>query len=281
MRSIRHTLEQAGTLARKRITGYAGVLLVAILAAFLLKTFVVGAIRVPSGSMENALLPGDCVLINKLVYGPRTPEKLPFSEAKFPELRIPGLRKIARGDVIVFSFPGEADGSAPDEPVYFVKRCVALGGDKIEIRDGTCYVNEEALREPVSGNAGQGATAGRFPPAIVPARGDSVTLTSANFSLWENLIRREGHDIRCGERSGVTIDGIPANKYGFEKNYLFVLGDNRDRSYDSRAWGFLPEENVIGEAMMVYWSSPGDGPGSGGTDAPGSVRWDRIGMFVR
>src|ERR1051326_3315253 len=239
MRSIRHTLEQAGTLARKRITGYAGVLLVAILAAFLLKTFVIGAIRVPSGSMENALLPGDCVLINKLVYGPRTPEKLPFSEAKFPELRIPGLRKIARGDVIVFSFPGEADGSAPDEPVYFVKR------------------------------------------GVVPARGDSVTLTSANFSLWENLIRREGHDIRCGERSGVTIDGIPAKKYGFEKNYLFVLGDNRDRSYDSRAWGFLPEENVIGEAMMVYWSSPGDDPGSGGTDAPGSVRWDRIGMFVR
>src|SRR5260221_13196728 len=117
MQSLRHMLELAGSLGRKRITGYAGILLVAILAAFLLKTFIIGAIRVPSGSMENTLLPGDCVLVNKLVYGARTPERLPFSEAKFPELRIPGLRKIARGDVIVFSFPGDPDAPVAGEPV--------------------------------------------------------------------------------------------------------------------------------------------------------------------
>src|SRR5258706_15951900 len=121
MRSIRHTphtphtIQQTRTLARSRITGYAGILLVAILAAFLLKTFIIGAIRVPSGSMENTLLPGDCVLINKLVYGTRTPEKIPFSEATFPELGIPGLRKIARGEVIVFSFPGDADRPTPGD----------------------------------------------------------------------------------------------------------------------------------------------------------------------
>jgi signal peptidase I len=281
MQTVRHTLDRIKSLAGKRVTGYTGIILVAILAAFLLKTFIIGAIRVPSGSMESTLLPGDFVVINKLVYGARAPENLPFTESRFPELRIPGLRKIARGDVIVFRFPGDPDASSPADPVYFVKRCIALGRDKIEIKHGTCYVNDEALQAPESASSGPGPAGDQFPPMIVPARGDSITLTPRNYSFWEDLIRREGHDVRYGERSGVTIDGIPAQKYGFEKNYLFVLGDNRERSYDSRAWGFLPEENVVGEAMMVYWSSPADYSGTGMLDLFSSIRWDRIGTFVR
>jgi signal peptidase I len=277
----RHIIERSGGVARKRLPGYAGILMVAILAAFLLKTFVIGAICVPSGSMETTLLPGDFVLINKLVYGARTSAKLPFTESRFSELRIPGLRKISRGDVIVFSFPGDPDGSSPDDPVYFVKRCIAKGRDKIEINHGVCYVNDEQLQELRIPNEGAGSAGDQFGPVIVPARGDTIALTPANISAWEVLIRREGHDVRFGGPTGVTIDGIPAKKYGFEKNYLFVLGDNRERSYDSRAWGFLPEENVIGEAMMVYWSAPEEHSGSGAVDALQSIRWDRIGMFVR
>mgnify|MGYP001247186456 CR=1 FL=1 len=286
MRNFPHKEVQPHGFAGKRLSGYAGIVAAAIVAALVLKTFVVGAILVPSGSMESTLLPGDCVLINKLVYGVRTPETLPFSESRFPAVRLPGLREISRGDVIVFRFPGDPDASRPGDPVYFVKRCIALGGDRVELRNGVCSVNDEMVPQPDGrqsslGSGGSGSAGGEFGPVTVPKRGNSVALTPANYSAWENLIRREGHEVEYDLLVGVTIDGKTAKSYRFEKSYLFVLGDNRDRSYDSRVWGFLPQENVVGEAMMIYWSWPEEKPLGNLLPDLASIRWDRIGTYVR
>lgn len=97
-----------------------------------------------------------------------------------------------------------------------------------------------------------------------------IDLTRAHFSQWEELIRREGHVV---ERSaaGFLIDGQQARSYTVEQDYLFVLGDNRNHSYDSRYWGFLPEGNVVGKATLVYWSA---------SQVEG-IRWGRIGTLVQ
>jgi signal peptidase I len=281
VRIIRRISDSGEVVVQSRLRGYAVILPVAVLAALLLKAFVIGAIRIPSDSMAGTLLPGDCVLINKLVYGTTTPVQLPFSEARFPGLRLPGLRSVGRGDVIVFRFPGDPDAPHDRDAVYFVKRCVGIGGDRVEISRGICSVNGEDIQYPVAGVPAAGAANDRFGPVIVPARGDSVLLTPSNYSPLETVIRREGHRAENNQFSGVLIDGSPARSYRFEKDYLFVLGDNRDRSYDSREWGFLPRENVVGEAMLIYWSWPAGRSGGGPVADLGSIRWDRIGMFVR
>jgi signal peptidase I len=195
---------------KKRIGDYGGIILAAIIAALVLKTFVIGAIRVPSESMETTLLPGDCVLINKLSYGAGW---------------LPALRSMQRGDVIVFRFP---DGGA--DPVYFVKRCVALGGDMIEIRNGLCLVNDKPVPY---GGSGSGRGGDQFGPIKVP------------------------------------------------NHYLFVLGDNPTQSYDSREWGFLPGEDVVGSAMMIYWSLPDRTNSENLIARVASTRWGRLGTIVR
>ena len=195
---------------KKRIGDYGGIILAAIVGALVLKTFVIGAIRVPSESMETTLLPGDCVLINKLAYGAGW---------------LPALRTVQRGDVIVFRFP---DDSA--DPVYFVKRCVALGGDMIEIREGRCLVNDKPVPY---GSSGNGRRDTQFGPIKVPS------------------------------------------------HYLFVLGDNPNKSYDSREWGFLPLEDVVGSAMMIYWSLPDRAASENLIARVVSMRWNRLGTIVR
>jgi signal peptidase I len=164
-----------------------------------LHTFVGEASVVPTGSMEGTILVGDHLFLNKLLYGPEIP---------LFNWRLPRLKTIHRGDIVVFRYPRN-----PEET--FLKRVTAVGGDMLEIRDGRLYVNSQAVEEPY--------VVHRFP------------LRSAH------------------ERIG-PIE-VP-------RGSLFVMGDNRDNSSDSREWGLVPVENVIGEPLLVYWSY----------DAPSS-RW--------
>ena len=106
---------------------------------------------------------------------------------------------------------------------------------------------------------------------LIPKKGDVVHLTRRNYFGWRSLILTEGHKISESAEYGILIDDHTAVRYTVENNYLFVLGDNHDHSFDSRAWGILPEKNVIGEAMMIYWS----------VDASTGIRWERVGKVVR
>jgi signal peptidase I len=138
------------------------------------------------------------------------------------------------------------------------------------IRNGDLFVNGSRASLPgaAAGGLGEGNI---IAPVRVPKAGDKITLTSSNYSFWTHVINGEGHVIACAESGAVLIDEIPEESYTVTQDYLFVIGDNRDHSYDSRSWGFLPERNVVGEAMMVYLSL-----------APsGAMRWNRFGSIVR
>jgi len=249
---------------------YAVLLLITVFAATILKTFVVDAIFVPSPSMKETLLDGDFVLVNKLIYGAKLPQQLPFTRAKIPLIQLPALRSIERGDVIVFELPMASSEALYRKPVSFVKRCVALGGDKVSIRNGVLFVNDIASKTKIQEYYDDAhPLSDQYGPVTIPRRGDAISLTRENLSAWDDVIAREGHTVEQ-TASAILIDGQATTHYMIEKNYLFVLGDNRNHSYDSRYWGFLPEENVVGKAMMVYWSA----------DPKSGVRWDRIGKLV-
>ena len=167
-------------------------IIIAFILAMVIRSFVVQAFRIPTGSMRTTLLEGDIILVNKFIYGAKIP---------FTNLRLPALRAPKRSDVVVFIYP-------QDLKKDFIKRLVATGGESVEIKNGTLYVNDAPLLDPV------------FNRTYYYNRGDYG-------------------------REGIKIT-VP-------KNSFFVLGDNSASSQDSRYWGFVPAENMLGEAMVIYW----------------------------
>jgi signal peptidase I len=117
-----------------------------------------------------------------------------------------------------------------------------------------------------------------YGPVVIPAEGQAIPLDTDNADIWRELIVREGHTVAIRD-SAVFIDGQQVESYRVEKEYYFMMGDNRENSLDSRFWGFVPSDLIIGKAMMVYWSwEDTDGSFS---DRLNAVRWNRIGTLVR
>jgi signal peptidase I len=179
-------------------------------------TFIVQAFEIPSSSMENTLLIGDHVFVNRVLFAPRTRWVGPL---------VP-YRQIKRGDVMVFLHPAEPG-------LYVVKRVIGIPGDRIHLRDGMVYRNGQKLYEPyvIHSRGDYVAYRDNF-PAVPPS--DAYNVTPA----WQSEMKQyiEGDDLV-----------VPPDRY-------FAMGDNRDVSYDSRYWGFVPGENVIGRPLLIYWS---------------------------
>jgi len=272
-------------------------ILMTVAAALFLKIFIVEAFRIPTGSMENTLLEGDFLFVNKFVYGLKTPKYFPFTDVRIPHFRLPPFKKPKRGDVIVFEFPGDRDEIKPREVVSYIKRCIAVGGDTVRIIDKEVYVNGRPIRDPVNVRLGGNEFLPRgfpnpriFPkgypfnednygPLRVPKKGDVIALTPENIEGWEVFIAREGHAVTVKDGQ-ILLDGKPTNAYRVERDYLFMMGDNRDNSLDSRFWGFVPEDNIVGEALLIYWSWNQNLP-LASAEKFKSVRWWRIGTIVR
>jgi signal peptidase I len=177
-------------------------LVVAFILATFIRTFVVQAFKIPTGSMEKNLLIGDHLLVNKVVYSP--------SLGRFEDVLL-AKKPVQRGHVVVFKYPEDA---ARD----FIKRVIGLPGERVEIRDKKVYIDGKPLDEP-------------YVHFLAPP------------------LRPE--DPEYGLREGRGDDWGPET---VPPDALFVLGDNRDNSKDSRYWGFLPRDQVKGRALMVYWS---------------------------
>ncbi|HLX11412.1 MAG TPA: signal peptidase I, partial [Bacteroidota bacterium] len=207
---------------------------------------------------------------------------------------LPFLKPISQGDVVVFKFPGERDEFPGVGDIDFVKRCAAVAGDTIEIREGDVYVNgryaafnvnrhrpefASGFPDPRLFPKGSSNNLDFYGPMIVPKSGDQIRLTASNYPLWSKLVQEEGRAITKTSDGLISIDGKEATSYTIARNYVFVLGDNFYNSDDSRFWGFLPEDNVIGTASVIYWSNAEPANGES-THLTSSIRWDRIGRIV-
>ena len=202
---------KTGPKPKSRLRENIEAILLAILLALFIRTFIVQAFKIPSGSMEDTLLIGDHILVNKFIYGIR----MPFSNQTIVSISEP-----KRGDIVVFKFP-------QDPKMDFIKRVVGIPGDTVECRNKVVYVNGE-------------------PEANVHA------------------VHKDAFILRGNPRDNFGPIKVPENS-------LFVMGDNRDRSNDSRFWKFVSYSQLRGKAFMIYWSW---------NKEDFAVRWRRIGDMI-
>jgi signal peptidase I len=220
--------------------------------------------------MEKTILSGDFLLVNKLVYGATMPRNLLFLKLRLQGWRFPGIRAPRRGDVVEFFPPDERDGSSPGFRRSYVKRIIGLPGELVAIRGGVVTVNERQVQEPET--ASERLTAPQdFAPVRVPRKGDRIVLRQDAIEEWEPIVRCDGHTVVESPGGELRIDGRPQTVYEVSQDYYFALGDNITNSSDSREWGFLPFDHIVGIASLVYWSA----------DPEVGVRWSRIGTLVR
>ncbi len=268
----------------------------ALIAAFFIITFVVQNTRIPTGSMEDTILVGDFVLVNKFIYGSSSPKYIPFTEIQIPHFSLPAIKDPKPGDIVVFEFPGSRDVLKAEElGVNYVKRCIGTPGDTIQIIDKVVFVNGKEfwipphikylnymakpknLVEPRIFPKGMPWNEDNYGPLVVPYKGYKISLNLSNVEQWYNLIDREfGKRVVKIINNTVTIEGKPVTEYTFKKNYYFMMGDNRDDSLDSRFWGFVPRDMVVGQAFMTLFSWDRNIPFTDLFRLIGSIRLDRI-----
>jgi signal peptidase I len=205
--------EQTEVQVKSKVREYVESILWAIFLALIIRSFIIQSFIIPSGSMEDTLLIGDRLLVNRFIYGIKVP---------FTDLWLPSLRDPKQGDVIVFKYPG-------DRSKDFIKRLIGVPGDEVLVRDKLVYVNGTLYQNPHEVHKD---------PQILP---QSVT-----------------------QRDNFGPVRVPANAY-------FMMGDNRDNSLDSRFWGFVPKADLVGLAVIKFWSWDQNA---------WRVRWQRLGRLI-
>ena len=248
-------------------------LVITLIMALFGMTFIVQAVTVPTGSMQNTILVGDYLLVNKFIFTPGGHD-LPF----LPQ------REIQRGDIIVFKYPGnrvnprrDSSRNPPLEAykLNYVKRVIGLPGETVEFRDNRVYINGELLPEHrIIGDA--------------PSR--EAALDTHEF---EERKPEDKWDVYYSQDTMSLVNAgehLPTSQYEFATkgktmvvppNSFFCMGDSRDDSEDSRFWGFVPRELIIGRAMFVYWSCDRDASNGSMLGCITSPRLSRIGKLIR
>lgn len=274
-------------------------LLFAALAALVIKTFFIETSRVPTGSMEQTIMVGDFLFVNKFIYGMSSPRNIPFTNVELPYFSLPPISDPEKGDIVVFEYPGDRDAMRSTEIMNYVKRCIAVPGDTLEIKNKVVFINGKETPIPShiqyldpyiepSGVAnsnifpkGSGWNKDNYGPLVIPKKGEVIPLSTENIEKWRTIIDREFGTRVVGVKDGkVTINGKVVESYALKDDYYFMMGDNRDDSADSRFWGFVPREKIVGEAIMIYWSWNPNIPFSDFFDLIGSIRINRIAKLV-
>lgn len=342
----------------------------AVVVATLFRWSFVEAFMVPTPSMENTILVGDYLFVSKFHYGtrtPRTPLQIPLTHQKIwgtdvpsysdwvqlPSYRLPGLRGVERGEPVVFNIPPAVLNDGEVRPIdlktYYVKRCVAIAGDRFEIRNKQIFVNGEPSENPDNMKfsylitskdeihkrhldkldltsddyypLGQradasvvykmlltleqrneiealpfilsveedfttddGPDANIFPaskntswngdnygPLVMPAKGMKMIVNDSTLALYGEMIQlHEENNSVLIDNGELIIDGENINEYTFKQDYYFMMGDNRHNSLDSRYWGFVPENHILGKPLFIWLSINNE------ADLLHKIRWHRM-----
>lgn len=245
--------------------------------------FLFASFKIPSMSMYPTLQPGDKILVDKITTGARIFDI--FKAAKGQKLKIrrtPCLRKIKRGDCVVFNSPFRDNWEKleMDYHTYYAKRCMGIPGDIIEIKNFRYFINGRQYQERINFECDEvqytidsiksvGAkgflamrknrltrwTIENLGPLYIPKRNDILAINPSNFFPYKKVIEWEsGKKLKC-ENNEIKLDGKTIEYYKFKGNYYFMAGDNSTNSQDSRYWGFVPEQFIVGRAMLIWWSS--------------------------
>lgn len=263
---------------------------------FLAQLFCFASFSIPSDSMEPTLLAGDAIWVEKWSYGARLFDVAEAVEGKQVKIRrLPGTGRVERNDVVVFNYPcpGKWRKIEMDVMQYYVKRCVALPGDTFRIVDGRYRVDghdgalgcveaqdrfgrmieEQRLSDRATGvraypgDSLMGWTVKKLGPFYIPRRGDVLPMNRKHALLYGNMMEWEQKRPVRHEGQNVYLGDSLVTEYRFLKNYYFMAGDKADNSKDSRYWGLLPEEYIVGKAVRIWKSVDRR------TD---KVRWNRI-----
>lgn len=260
---------------------------------FGVQVFIFSSFKIPSDSMGPELITGDNVLVFKPVFGARLFDvSASLSGKQINILRVPGFRKAKRDDVLVFNFPHPNDWRKIEMHIlkYYIKRCVAIPGDTLSICNGYYKVSEspgyygnldaqKRLSErsifdidPEVFNCFPYDSVIKwnikdFGPLYIPKKGAIIDMDRTNAVLYKKIIEWEQKGTVSIVDGKVLLDGNPIRKYEFKKNYYFMAGDRVEDSQDSRYWGLLPEEYIVGKAWIVWKSVD---------NYTGAYRWNRF-----
>lgn len=331
----------------------------AVIAATLIRTFLIEAFTIPTPSMEKSLLVGDFLFVSKINYGARTPitplafpfahQEMPiiggkaYSEwIKLPYYRLPGFSKIKNDDIVVFNYPMEDDRPI-DKQTHYIKRCIGIPGDTLSIKNQMVFINGKAAKMPEEGmfiyeittdgsslnamtlskmginEGGPGFMPGQyryfltdemaekiksfanvksvtriaqpeglyedfiFPhdpklqwnldnygPVYIPKKGSTVKLDSMNIAIYRRAITKYENNELKEENGKFFINGKETDEYTFKQDYFWMMGDNRHNSADSRFWGFVPEDHIVGKAVFIWMSWDKNG------SFLNKIRWKRL-----
>ena len=268
-----------------------------------MKVFLFASFKVPTGSMDPTILPGDFILVNKLLIGPRIYRDFGFLKGKrTPYKRIKGMQQIRRNDILVFDAPYLIAGSLKKIPNnFYVKRCVAGPGDTFVIESGILKLIQDSIENgldslgylfqqqklaQMSRDDFSSDTWYCFPydtayyqwnikdfgPLYIPGKGDKLELNFRNIVLYKPVIQYETGKKITVEEGHIFLDEQPLSDYTFTQNYSFMVGDDVTASHDSRYWGLLPEDFIVGKATFIWKSENLEN---------GKYRWKRFGKAIK
>lgn len=277
----------------KNIFYFIKLIFVTIILAICLRVFFFASYKIPSYSMLPAITGGDYILVNKWILGPRIYKKLNFApDEKIETKRLWGIRKVKRNDVLVFNFPYKGDWSniVFDTNTYYVKRCVAIPGDTFYVDKGIYRVknssdtlgnyqnqienwkrfnkeNSSPVDESFPYDKRYDWTILDFGPLYVPGKGDQLLIDTLNIQLYKNLITYETDKEIELKNEFVYLGEDILTTYTFKNDYYFMTGDYVFDSRDSRYWGLVPEDHIVGKVSLIWQSRNPDN---------NEFRWDRF-----